>query len=82
MEACAAWTRGQRFADVLNLAPDVFEGSLVRAVRRLEELLRQVRGGEGRGRQGREGGAGEGMAGLGVGCRQAAHGRDRAAAGA
>uniref|UniRef100_A0A383W508 Helicase ATP-binding domain-containing protein n=1 Tax=Tetradesmus obliquus TaxID=3088 RepID=A0A383W508_TETOB len=44
MEACAAWTRGQRFADVLNLAPDVFEGSLVRAVRRLEELMRQVAG--------------------------------------
>jgi superfamily II RNA helicase len=35
MEACAAWARGQRFADVLNLAPDVFEGSLVRAVRRV-----------------------------------------------
>jgi ATP-dependent RNA helicase DOB1 len=47
MEACAAWTRGQRFADVLNLAPDVFEGSLVRAVRRLEELMRQVGGGGG-----------------------------------
>jgi hypothetical protein len=50
MEACAAWARGQRFADVLNLAPDVFEGSLVRAVRRLEELMRQVR---------QEGGGGE-----------------------
>jgi ATP-dependent RNA helicase DOB1 len=45
MEACAAWARGQRFADVLGLAPDVFEGSLVRAVRRLEELMRQVRSG-------------------------------------
>lgn len=44
MDACAAWARGARFADVLNLAPDVFEGSLVRAVRRLEELMRQVGG--------------------------------------
>ncbi|KAF6249314.1 antiviral helicase [Scenedesmus sp. NREL 46B-D3] len=44
MEACGAWARGQRFADVLALAPDVFEGSLVRAVRRLEELMRQVSG--------------------------------------
>lgn len=43
MEACAAWARGSRFADVLTMTPDVFEGSLVRAVRRAEELMRQVR---------------------------------------
>lgn len=42
MEACAAWARGGRFADVLKMTPDVFEGSLVRAVRRVEELMRQV----------------------------------------
>eukprot|EP00878_Enallax_costatus_P040835 GHUV01047224.1.p2 GENE.GHUV01047224.1~~GHUV01047224.1.p2 ORF type:complete len:128 (+),score=48.65 GHUV01047224.1:200-583(+) len=44
MEASAAWARGARFADVLNVTPDVFEGSLVRAVRRTEELMRQVAG--------------------------------------
>lgn len=45
MEATAAWVRGQRFADVINLQKDVFEGSLVRALRRTEELMGQVRGG-------------------------------------
>lgn len=43
MPAVAAWARGQRFSEVLKMA-EVFEGSLVRAVRRLEELLRQVGG--------------------------------------
>lgn len=43
MAAAHAWARGQRFAEVIKIA-DVFEGSLVRAVRRLEELLRQVAG--------------------------------------
>ncbi|KIY98950.1 ATP-dependent RNA helicase DOB1 [Monoraphidium neglectum] len=43
MNAAAAWARGQRFAEVIKMA-EVFEGSLVRAVRRLEELLRQVSG--------------------------------------
>lgn len=42
MDACSAWARGSRFADVLLMTPDVFEGSLVRAVRRTEELMRQV----------------------------------------
>lgn len=42
MEATAAWVRGQRFVDVRNMVPDVFEGSLVRAVRRTEELMGQV----------------------------------------
>jgi superfamily II RNA helicase len=35
--------RGQRFADVLELNKDVFEGSMVRALRRTEELMGQVR---------------------------------------
>jgi hypothetical protein len=43
MEITAAWVRGQRFADVLKLAEDIFEGSLVRALRRTEELMGQVR---------------------------------------
>jgi superfamily II RNA helicase len=42
MEITAAWVRGQRFADVLKLAEDIFEGSLVRALRRTEELMGQV----------------------------------------
>lgn len=42
MEATAAWVRGQRFADVLQLQKDVFEGSLVRSFRRTEELMGQV----------------------------------------
>jgi ATP-dependent RNA helicase DOB1 len=41
MNAAAAWARGQRFSEVIKMA-EVFEGSLTRAVRRLEELLRQV----------------------------------------
>jgi hypothetical protein len=45
MEATAAWVKGQRFADVAALAPDVYEGSLVRALRRTEELMAQVRAG-------------------------------------
>lgn len=41
MEAVAAWYRGLRFAEVLKLST-AFEGSLVRAIRRLEEVLRQL----------------------------------------
>lgn len=44
MEVTAAWVRGQRFADVMQLGQDIFEGSLVRALRRTEELMGQVRG--------------------------------------
>jgi len=42
MDVAAAWARGATFAECLKMAPGVFEGSLVRAVRRLEELLRQL----------------------------------------
>ncbi|GBF95912.1 hypothetical protein Rsub_08503 [Raphidocelis subcapitata] len=41
MNAVDAWARGVRFSEVIKMA-EVFEGSLVRAVRRLEELMRQV----------------------------------------
>lgn len=41
MNAVDAWARGMRFSEVIKMA-EVFEGSLVRAVRRLEELMRQV----------------------------------------
>lgn len=33
--------KGQKFVDVCKLT-DVFEGSIIRALRRLEELLRQL----------------------------------------
>lgn len=44
MEVTAAWVRGQRFANVMQLGQDIFEGSLVRALRRTEELMGQVCG--------------------------------------
>lgn len=42
MEVVAAWARGNRFADCMKMVPTFFEGSLVRAMRRLEEVMRQV----------------------------------------
>jgi ATP-dependent RNA helicase DOB1 len=41
MEPVAAWARGVPFRSLRDMTA-VFEGSLVRAMRRLEELLRQV----------------------------------------
>ncbi|KAG2452954.1 hypothetical protein HYH02_002291 [Chlamydomonas schloesseri] len=41
MEPVAAWVRGAKFAELAKMT-SVFEGSLVRAIRRLEELLRQL----------------------------------------
>eukprot|EP00884_Botryococcus_braunii_P015661 jgi/Botrbrau1/2779/Bobra.0164s0056.1 len=41
MEVAAAWARGTRFADIAKMT-DIFEGSLVRAIRRIEEILRQL----------------------------------------
>ncbi|CAI5528035.1 unnamed protein product [Closterium sp. Naga37s-1] len=46
MEAVFGWCHGAAFADVLAAA-DTFEGSLIRAMRRLEELLQEVSVGEG-----------------------------------
>ncbi len=43
MARVAAWASGARFADIAKMGGGaVYEGSLVRAIRRLEELLRQV----------------------------------------
>lgn len=39
-----AWYQGATFAQVVKVG-DIFEGSLVRAFRRLDELLRQVQAG-------------------------------------
>lgn len=41
MELVFAWSKGARFIDVMKLA-EVFEGSLIRAMRRLEEVLQQL----------------------------------------
>ena len=41
MEAAAAWTRGASFGDILKISK-VFEGSLVRTIRRVDELLQQL----------------------------------------
>lgn len=45
VEPVAAWARGANFSDVLKMAQPCYEGSLVRCLRRLEELLRQLAGG-------------------------------------
>jgi ATP-dependent RNA helicase DOB1 len=42
MEAVYMWAKGAKFAQVLEVAKGVYEGSLVRSIRRLEELLRQM----------------------------------------
>jgi ATP-dependent RNA helicase DOB1 len=41
MEVTLAWVKGGKFCDVCKLT-DMFEGTIVRAIRRLEELLRQL----------------------------------------
>lgn len=43
MEAVYSWCKGAKFSAVLEMTDGVFEGSLIRAMRRLEELLSQVR---------------------------------------
>lgn len=41
MEVVLAWSRGAPFAKICKMT-DVFEGSIIRAMRRLDELLRQL----------------------------------------
>lgn len=41
MEAVYAWTKGSKFYEIMEITP-VFEGSLIRAIRRLEEVLQQL----------------------------------------
>jgi len=41
MDAVLMWCRGQKFVDICKTS-DVFEGSIIRAFRRLSELLRQM----------------------------------------
>ena len=42
MEACYEWARGVPFIGICKLT-DVFEGSIVRTISRLDELCRMVR---------------------------------------
>jgi ATP-dependent RNA helicase DOB1 len=41
MEAVYAWAKGSKFYEVMEIAR-VFEGSLIRAIRRMEEVLQQL----------------------------------------
>ena len=41
MEVVYAWCKGAKFSEVMKLT-DVFEGTIIRCMRRLEELLRQL----------------------------------------
>ncbi|MES1912730.1 MAG: hypothetical protein MHM6MM_004956 [Cercozoa sp. M6MM] len=41
MEVVAAWCTGAKFADIMRLTEGAFEGSVIRSMRRLEELLAQ-----------------------------------------
>lgn len=41
MEVVYAWTQGKSFSEICKMT-DVYEGSLIRLFRRLEELLRQI----------------------------------------
>lgn len=40
-EALYAWTNGMKFIDVMKLTDD-FEGTVIRTIRRLDEVLRQL----------------------------------------
>ena len=44
MEACYEWARGVPFVHITKLT-DVFEGSIVRCISRLDELCRMVKNG-------------------------------------
>jgi ATP-dependent RNA helicase DOB1 len=41
MEAVYSWTKGAKFYEIMEIT-QVFEGSLIRAIRRLEEVLQQL----------------------------------------
>uniref|UniRef100_A0A453QAZ8 ATP-dependent RNA helicase Ski2/MTR4 C-terminal domain-containing protein n=7 Tax=Magnoliopsida TaxID=3398 RepID=A0A453QAZ8_AEGTS len=41
MEAVYSWARGSKFHQIMEMT-QVFEGSLIRAIRRLEEVLQQL----------------------------------------
>jgi ATP-dependent RNA helicase DOB1 len=41
MKVAYEWSRGAKFSDLIKMT-EIFEGSIIRAMRRLEELLRQL----------------------------------------
>lgn len=41
MDIVAAWATGVTFAHIIKMT-DIFEGSIIRCMRRLEELLREM----------------------------------------
>jgi len=41
MEVTYSWAKGAKFKDICSMT-DVFEGSIIRCMRRLEELMRQL----------------------------------------
>ncbi|KAG2288520.1 hypothetical protein Bca52824_048124 [Brassica carinata] len=41
MEAVYAWAKGSKFYEIMEIAC-VFEGSMIRAIRRMEEVLQQL----------------------------------------
>ena len=41
MDICYAWCQGAPFSQICKMT-DIFEGSIIRSMRRLEELLRQM----------------------------------------
>lgn len=41
MEITFAWAKGAKFVEICGMS-DIFEGSIIRALRRLEELLREL----------------------------------------
>ena len=41
VDVCYNWANGAKFVDICRLT-DIFEGSIIRSIRRLEELLRQL----------------------------------------
>lgn len=41
MDVVHSWSKGASFADICNMT-DIFEGSIIRAFRRLDELMQQL----------------------------------------
>ena len=41
MEVMLAWCKGNTFSEIMKMT-EAFEGSIVRAIRRIEELMRQL----------------------------------------
>jgi ATP-dependent RNA helicase DOB1 len=43
MEVVYAWAHGAKFSEVCELSNEIYEGVIIRCIRRLHELLRQLR---------------------------------------